>query len=450
VSCTVGRSHEITDKALALYVYFFGISSVAELIDSDCIAPEAIHGCPQVLCAAVKQGDMTLLHKLLNDGKARYGKLHPGYGAVGFALAARLGKNDMFPKFLDAGVKPNEDPISQNYTDIEFQGKHLHCALVEASRTLFDQRKRRNEFEQVEQLEQNVEQLTEACKRPDVDSPEHETWRTSMFSFCKDAITYRRLDVIVLKGLVSKGVDINWAPIDEGTLLQRATKHPDTLHIAEYLLDIGADPDPQSGSISIFHSHNAPIQNAAEHDSELLERLIRANVDVNTKPAIQYGATALQRAAAAGNFQSLKVLLKAGANVNDLPGKYEGRTAIEGAAEHGRLDMVRYLLEAGADIKGRTNQNHRRTVCRAWREGNRTVVRMIQDWKREKYGPEDCEDVEVILESITDDELTYESAAAKAEVMEWESDETGMAEEWESDVTGMGEKWVREDSRMEN
>jgi ankyrin repeat protein len=124
-----------------------------------------------------------------------------------------------------------------------------------------------------------------------------------------------------------------------------------TLHIADYLLDLGANPDqPLVG--------NAPIQNAAEHDSELLERLIRANVDVNTKPAIFQGATVLQRAAAAGNFQSLKILLKVGANVNDLPGKQYGRTAIEGAAEHGRLDMVRYLLEAGADIKGRTNRNY--------------------------------------------------------------------------------------------
>jgi ankyrin repeat protein len=158
---------------------------------------------------------------------------------------------------------------------------------------------------------------------------------------------------------------------------------------------------------------NAPIQNAAEHDSELLERLIRANVDVNTKPAKSLGATALQRAAAAGNFQSLKILLKVGANVNDLPGKHEGRTAIEGAAEHGRLDMVRYLLEAGADIKGRTNKNYRRTVYRAWKVGHRTVVRTIQDWKRENYEQEDCEDVEVILESTTYDELVYESAVGR-------------------------------------
>jgi hypothetical protein len=116
----------------------------------------------------------------------------------------------------------------------------------------------------------------------------------------------------------------------------------------------------------------------------------------------------------------LKILLKAGANVNGLPGKHEGRTAIEGAAEHGRLDMVRYLLEAGADIKGRTNMNNRRTVYRAWKEGHRTVVRMIQDWKREKYGHEDCENVEFIMESMTYDELGFESAAARVEVENWE------------------------------
>jgi ankyrin repeat protein len=235
-----------------------------------------------------------------------------------------------------------------------------------------------------------------------------------MFRICAEAVAEGRFDV--LKWLVSKGVDINWTQIGEETLLELATADPNTLYIAEYLLDLVANPDPQPGSRFMG---DAPIQNAAEHDSELLERLIRTNVDVNTKPAIFQGATALQRAAAAGNFQSLKILLKVGANMNDLPGKKEGRAAIEGAAEHGRLDMVRYLLEAGADIKGRTNKNYRRTVYRAWAEGHRTVVRMIQNWKRENYGQEDCEDFEVILESMTDDELKFESAAAR---VEWESE----------------------------
>jgi hypothetical protein len=49
---------------------------------------------------------------------------------------------------------------------------------------------------------------------------------------------------------------------------------------------------------------------------------------------------------------------------------------------------------------------------------------MIQDWKRENYGQEDCEDVEVILESMTGDELRFESAAVKAGVEKLERENT--------------------------
>jgi ankyrin repeat protein len=186
-----------------------------------------------------------------------------------------------------------------------------------------------------------------------------------MFEICEEAVSCGHFDT--LKLLLWKGVDINWAPVGIETLPQYATSDLGLLDIAEYLLDLGASPDPPPISGAYF---NAPIQNVAEYSSELLECLIRANVevDVDTKPGISHGATALQRAAAAGNFQNLKILLDTRANVSDLPGKHEGSTAIEGAAEHGRLDMVRYLIEAEADIKGRTNKNYRRTVYRAWHE----------------------------------------------------------------------------------
>jgi hypothetical protein len=124
--------HQITSEALALYVCVYGFSSVAELIDSGFVAPEDIHSCPEVLCTAVMQGDTTFVHKLLNDGKARLGELPPGYGASGFALAASLGKNDMFPIFLDAGVKPYEQAISQHNMNFNFRGRDLDCALTEA------------------------------------------------------------------------------------------------------------------------------------------------------------------------------------------------------------------------------------------------------------------------------------------------------------------------------
>jgi len=81
---------------------------------------------------------------------------------------------------------------------------------------------------------------------------------------------------------------------------------------------------------------------------ELVQFLLEKGADVNAKPAIHGGTTALQGAAVSGNIMLAKFLLDKGADVNAAPSFSEGRYAIEGAAEHGRLDMVQLLLNAGA------------------------------------------------------------------------------------------------------
>ena len=77
-----------------------------------------------------------------------------------------------------------------------------------------------------------------------------------------------------------------------------------------------------------------------------------------------------------------------------------GRTALEGAAEQGFLDIVRYLLEIGVEVRGRENKMYRRSVYRAWTEGNTVVAEMIQDFKRARYGLADCVPVEEIVGSM--------------------------------------------------
>ena len=142
-------------------------------------------------------------------------------------------------------------------------------------------------------------------------------------------------------------------------------------------------------------------------------------------PITYNGATALQFAAISSRFDIVELLIEAGANISALPGTfkltsplievrveiytllgaYEGRSAIEGAAEWGRLDIVSYLLEAGADIRGKFNRNYRRTVYRAWRHRNYALAHMIQRWKSEKYGSDDCDSINAILETMRREEL---------------------------------------------
>jgi ankyrin repeat protein len=174
------------------------------------------------------------------------------------------------------------------------------------------------------------------------------------------------------------------------------------------LLDLGASPANIEKPNTYVEA--TALQMLARDDQFcLFKRLLDLGADVHVSPIIFNGATALQYAAINGNFSIVKMCLEAGADVNAAPGDHKGRTAIEGAAEWGRLDMVRYLLEAGAMIRGRTNINYRRTVYRAWVNGHQALVGMIQDWKREQYGEDDCEDSKVIVQTVTRDELVYAS-----------------------------------------
>jgi ankyrin repeat protein len=391
----IGHLHRITGKDLAHYISDHGCARGVDSFELGIIAPEDLH-CPEMLCAAVQRKNVALVYKILNSARTRSGELPPRLGATGFAFAIRHRVESLYSVFLDAGIKPYEQPVRIDCRDYAFGVTPLECALAEATHVWFKRQTLMDESEEVDVSERLFDQLIEVCDPPDISSIEYGTWRLSMFCACTQAVTWGRF--AALNKLISKGVNLNWVPDGRETLLQCAISNPNEKGMANHLLDLGVNPDPPP--LSDFFS-SAPIQDAAENNTGILERLIRENVDVNTKPMISRGATALQRAAASGNFENLKLLLQAGANVNDSPGKYNGRTAIEAAAEHGRLNMVRYLLEAGADVRGSMNTNYRRTIYRAWEEGHRTLVRMVQDWKQEKYGQDDCELTEVILDSMT-------------------------------------------------
>ena len=170
---------------------------------------------------------------------------------------------------------------------------------------------------------------------------------------------------------------------------------------AIWLLNQGADPNISYDALTDPLRYHSPLQCAAKHEqTALIIALLAKGARVNDHTINAKGATALQFAALLGNFEMLEVLLEAGADINASASKYDGRTAIEGAAEQGRLDMVSFLMEAGANIQGRKNVNYRRTVYRAWVHGHRVLAEMVQQWKSERYGPEDCEPTKSIIRSM--------------------------------------------------
>ena len=165
----------------------------------------------------------------------------------------------------------------------------------------------------------------------------------------------------------------------------------------EWLLDQGADPN--ASDEDHHRGIESSLQCAAMHgNSFIVKMLLEKGANVNSGPVEYSGGTALQFAAVNGGFDILDLLLKAVADINAPPAACEGRSAIEATAESGRLDMVNYLLQAGADIKGKSNKNYKRTVYRAWKHNHFALAHMIQRWKTERYGPEDCEPIGTILQ----------------------------------------------------
>ncbi|KAF2120382.1 ankyrin repeat-containing domain protein [Lophiotrema nucula] len=390
-------------EALAEGIMDFGCDFVDELLELGVIEP--IHTrCIEVLCAATYRHDIDFVRSFLAD---IVGMSIPGCGAGAFALAAALGYFDMHEIFLDAGINPYKSPptLIDSIASLLVHGT-LRCALLEAI----------GYYGNNPLTVQELEILLDQCEKPETSTEEQESWMDIMYEAC--CLTFMKRKPDLFYAIVSKGLDINWTPYAKPTLLQLSTAYG-THEITRYLLSSNADPNGPTIPQGSLTTHTA-LQSASQMGGlDVVQLLLQQGADVHAEPGIACGATALQFAAMDGNFEILNRLLLAGADVNEPPGKYEGRTAIEGAAEHGRLNMVRYLLEAGADVKGRENLNYRRTVYRAWRRGFRTLVKMIQNWKTERFGAEDCEDPDVIIKTMTDDELKFASDAAKIEYEKW-------------------------------
>jgi ankyrin repeat protein len=175
----------------------------------------------------------------------------------------------------------------------------------------------------------------------------------------------------------------------------QAAMNKKNIQLAKRLLDLGAD-----GNTPATTHWNSPLQSAAANDRAkgIVRILLERGADPNA-PAGQWdGQTALQYAASRGNFENVQLLIEAGGDINAPTCNREGYLiALKAAANNGRFDMTIFLLEKGADVKGRSNINYWESVRGAWAHGHHTLAETIQDWKKRRYGEEDCEPIESIV-----------------------------------------------------
>ncbi|KAJ4376367.1 hypothetical protein N0V83_001650 [Neocucurbitaria cava] len=397
-----------------------GWSFTQELMQRDLLDVDvAIH--PMVLYAAIWKREEPEASRLITRLRAIRGdeSLHHYYGPQALRLAGFRSQMVLIDQLLEAGVSPFEDDAGKGkclwrrhneshiLDSVIWHGTAFQMACLGTSAVLVDK------FLAWSRVTPNSEQRA---------SQEYELSAAYVYATCVG-------DTMLKHRILRTGFDVK--DLDQNLGFGYLEKHLRSalltaLERSQYdtvdrLIMLGADPNrPDSDERNELTQTETCLQLASRNDNAfLVKRLLEKGANVNAKPAGINGATAIQFAAINGNFEIVNMLLQAGADVNAGPGDEDGRTAIEGAAEWGRLDMTHYLLELGADICGRANKNYRRTVCRAWGSGHRTLVRMLQDWKAAKYGVDDCDDVQSIVETITEDELDYASVAAKQRALKY-------------------------------
>lgn len=416
------------DRNLAMAILHLSVDAVSHLISDGTFTIKAFSD-PRALKYAVEKCHEELFLLMVTSVKANLGYLPLEFRVTGLATAVSLRRESMVKIRLDAGVKPYEYCRNAYCVDTT-------SALQASFRTWLWIRSPNDIREEVKSdVPWGPKALMDACG-PILSDMELVRQTPGVLSAYQAALESGNLDIINLifdTGLDVKEIDesVGFGPAEcphftslQLLLAERSgSGSPQSDEAALVLLDRGAAPNARNSAdrhtlLSCLHlmsrTVHSPLQHASRQNmSSLVKELLERGAAVNCRAYPEQGATALQFAAMNGNFEILNILLEAGANINALPGDWFGRTAIEGAAEHGRLDMVVYLLEAGADVQGRTNRNYRRTIFRAWQEDHRVLARKVQDWKTKRFGANDCEDIEVIVRSMTDNELDFADPALK-------------------------------------
>jgi ankyrin repeat protein len=346
------------------------------------------------ICEAVVVGNSVLADMLIAGGTQQGGGLILHHATRILALAAKFRLFSTTKFLLDAGISPflsisqtyGEDLSQLDFTfglDDDDNAFHLSTTRQTLDITSYVLRRTDGILHDIHPLLRRWR--TYAVERLSLCTPG--TLEHLLFKCC---VNHRELDDALGLDQLRKSLHLSlghFIDSESYNMMERVLRY----HSLSF--DLVNPPLRRTG--------HTPLQQLAGQDqSDHVQTLLNLGADVNAEPYYMQGATALQFAAINGNFKIAALLLEAGAEINAPPATYDGRTAIEGAAEWGRLDMVHYLLEAGADIQNLGN--FRRTVYRAWKNGHHTVARMVHSFKREKYGEENTDSIESILQIMVE------------------------------------------------
>jgi len=393
-------------NSLEVCITFFGCELARDLLENSIFDQAKDLNSPGVICAAVKEGDEEFVRMCCEIEEPSH-----DYITSALALAAQLQNVDMIQLLLEVGAKPYI-PLTISHDNWRTR-RHLPRG-TDALTELFALSRKDFDDHDCEHLMQATKLLIHACEGELDHVDEEKMRRWSLRRFFHNSVQSAPLAIVRM--LVDSGFSIyeSYDPLQPPLQWALEAERRST---AVFLLEHGSNPD-WLATVVVVGNHR-PIHTALQYAvqqnwTSMTKSLLDKKAEVNAESAKFRGATAFQYCAMNSNFEIASMLLQANADINAPPPLYDGRSAIEGDAEHGRLNMVKFLLVAGVDIRGRNNKNYARTIYRAWANGHSTILKMIQEFKRDRFGPDDVESIKVIVQSMTQDHLDFWDLAEEA------------------------------------
>jgi ankyrin repeat protein len=153
------------------------------------------------------------------------------------------------------------------------------------------------------------------------------------------------------------------------------------LEFVTFLLEMGANPNPQDTS-TCYH---ALFEATARNDKEMVELLLDCGADINMSHSHTSYPSPLVNAAQRGDLQLVQALLHHNAHTEDRICRQQ--TALGIAADQGHSELARELLDAGASVHPPTfnplqpEYAESSALYKAVERGHRLVVQLLLRYK---------------------------------------------------------------------
>lgn len=173
-------------------------------------------------------------------------------------------------------------------------------------------------------------------------------------------------DVLTVKALLDKGIDVN-TPSEDGATALMAASQNGHLEIVSTLLNKGA-----AVNVRAKDGSTALLLSAMKGHSNVVKALIASAADVNVRA--RRGWTPLMLASQNGHSEVVRMLLEKGSDKNAK--NDDGGTPLILASQNGHIEVVKILLDQGADvnIKG----NYGTALMVASKRGHAEIVQLLK------------------------------------------------------------------------